>query len=163
MVVEEARKDTALFRSLCSQLEGMWYYDLDEMRGLSVDHPHHKSIEFVDRRMGERQTSLCTATHHHRPCIKARLTIGAEKDEVEVGIAAGTVFQGLRGRLGEEFVVVVPFQPAFQGRVYGGHLLHHVGLFLHPAGWHEVLDGAGTLYAVAEVFVTHEASPNLLP
>ena len=37
MVVEEARKDTALFRSLCSQLEGMWYYDLDEMRGLSFN------------------------------------------------------------------------------------------------------------------------------
>jgi len=36
-VVEEARKDTALFRSLCSQLEGMWYYDLDEMRGISFN------------------------------------------------------------------------------------------------------------------------------
>ena len=36
-VVEEARKDSALFRSLCSQLEGMWYYDLDEMRGISFN------------------------------------------------------------------------------------------------------------------------------
>lgn len=37
MVVEEARKDSALFRSMCSQLEGMWYYDLDEMRGISFN------------------------------------------------------------------------------------------------------------------------------
>ena len=36
-VVEEARKDSALFRSLCSQLEGMWYYDLEEMRGISFN------------------------------------------------------------------------------------------------------------------------------
>ena len=36
-VVEGARKDSALFRSLCSQLEGMWYYDLEEMRGISFN------------------------------------------------------------------------------------------------------------------------------
>ena len=36
-VVEEAQKDSAYFRSLCSQLEGMWYYDLEEMRGISFN------------------------------------------------------------------------------------------------------------------------------
>ena len=36
-VVEEARKDTALFRAICRQLEGTWYYDLNEMRGISFN------------------------------------------------------------------------------------------------------------------------------
>lgn len=36
-VVEEARKDSALYRAICNQIEGTWYYDLDEMRGISFN------------------------------------------------------------------------------------------------------------------------------
>ena len=133
------------------------------MDSLSIDHPHHEGVEFVHRRMGKRQAPPRAAAHHHRPGIEAGLAVGAEKDEVEVGIAAGTVFQGLRSRLGVEFVFAVPFQPALQGRVYGGHLLHHVGFLPHPAGWHEVFDVTGSLDAVAEIFVAHETTPYLLP
>ena len=34
---EDAQKDTALSRDMCRRLEGMWYYDLQEMRGIAFN------------------------------------------------------------------------------------------------------------------------------
>jgi hypothetical protein len=35
--LEDAKKDTTLFRDMCRRLEGTWYYDLQEMRGISFN------------------------------------------------------------------------------------------------------------------------------
>jgi hypothetical protein len=35
--LEDAKKDTALYRDMCRRLEGTWYYDLQEMRGISFN------------------------------------------------------------------------------------------------------------------------------